>query len=244
MQVVPNSTSIYSWFIPQFFDSAEFDLGTVGALSTSSITRNAELLLYSATDIVNQDKGTVSFWFKPRWTAGSHDQAWLFTTSGGTDEFLLLFVADTGAFELDVRDGAGTVRAQIIQASGLVADTWHHIVFTYDVTIANGVRLYLDGAQIGSTSSNSAFNPRAVGASISIGSRVNGTFVSYGTFDDVLILKEALTASEVAGIFNLSRGLGVQRNRWTVKFADSNFQPEWLSSDIYDITLRMKEVLT
>ena len=60
----------------------------------------------------------------------------------------------------------------------------------------------------------------------------------------VFTIKNVLTATEIKGLFDLGIGLGIPRNRWTVQLNNQEWNPRWLHSDVYDIPLSLKEVLT
>ena len=243
------STVVYAWGAG-LYDSALFDLGTIGATQTSSsITRNAEIIDFPLDNIVNQNSGTLLYLVNPLWDFDESGGVFLFWIDGtvASGRMLSHFITSSGNHEIRFYDGENNVQVQLnAGASGhFTAGTSTLIGITYDAPLESdtvNLRLYVDGMQV-STAGSTAFNPSLLGTNFNLGSPTTANS-AFCTFDEVLVLRDVLTASEVAGLFNLGRGLGVQRNRWTVKFADSNFQPEWLSSDIYDVTLRMKEVLT
>jgi len=134
--------------------------------------------------------------------------------------------------------------SQCLCFSLLIQDTFADYVLTYDATISNGFLQYFDGI-LRDTSSNIPFNINEVQTNFSIGSDLVGNAPAFCTFDEILILNGVvLTANEIKGLFDLGIGLGVPRNRWTVRLADSTWNPQWLNSDVYDIPLLMKEVLT
>ena len=248
-----NTEIIYLWGTG-LYDSATFDLGTVGALSSSSITRNAELITFPSANIINRDKGSVLMWVKPNFDPTSHSSSRFFFESGDSAgaaaDLHVRFFFDGAAGDrltLEVRaDGANTRRIDWTPAvaTGMTQDNFHLIGFTWDATVSNGGHINVDGAEIGSGSTNSAFNISETEDSFAIGSALAGNPQSFSTIDEILITKNVLTAAEIAGIFNLGIGLGVPRNRWTVKLMNPNFNPQWLQSDIYDIPMAFKEVLT
>lgn len=241
-----NTEIIYIWGVSAF-DSAEFDKGTIGAASTSSITRNAEKLTYLSANSVNRDKGTVMLWVKPRWVKGSNPLSSIFdieATSGNS--FFRVRVLINGALEIRMHNGDNSIEFETNPDSVMTQDIFAHLAFTYDTTvsIANLVTI-IDGVLIQSfNNTNGAFNPKEVGTNISIGAESDGTFPAFCIFDDILILNNVLTVNEIKGIFDLGIGLGVPRNRWTVQLNDQVWNPRWLSSDVYDIPLLLKEVLT
>jgi len=255
--ITNNGDIVYSWHTPQLFDNAQFSLGTVGPLSTSSITRNAEKLTFPSANIVNRDKGTVLMWVKPSFDpTNPFGAAAMFFESGDSagalaDVHIRCFYDGATADQiiLQIRgDNIDQARMTLISntTTGLTQDNLHLFVFTYDTTVTGGGHIFIDGLELtyASGDSNAAFNVSEVGDTFAIGSELDGVSPSFSVIDEVLILQNVLTANEIAGIHALGIGLGVPRNRWTVRLADSTWNPQWLHSDVYDIPLLMKEVLT
>lgn len=238
---------LYAWGAA-LYDSAEFDLGTVGPLSAASVTRNAEKLLFPSANVLNREKGTIAIRFKPRWAAAAHDIAVLFN-SGQSDSIrhILIRVLGTGFIEVitNLNNSSTQHFAKSFDATSLLTqDVYADYVLTYDATISNGFLQYVDGI-LRDTSSNTPFNINEVQTNFSLGSDLIGNAPAFCNFDEILILNGVvLTANEIQGFFNLGIGLGVPRNRWTVKLADQTWNPRWLHSDVYDIPLLLKEVLT
>jgi len=244
---IDSANDLYAWGASGF-DSAEFDLGTVGALSTSAITRATEKLLFPSANVLDREKGTIFIRFKPRWAAADHDAAVLFN-SGASDSVrhILIRVLATGFIQIIVNKNNSSTQhfsSSFDATSLLVQDSFSDYALTYDSTIANGFLQYVDGV-LKDTSSNTAFNINEVQTNFSIGSDLVGGAPAFCAFDEVLILNGvALTASEIAGLSSLGIGLGVPRNRWTVQLNDQVWNPRWLGSNVYDIPLLLKEVLT
>jgi hypothetical protein len=239
--ITPDATVVYLWSAG-LYDSFQFDPGTIGALSTSSITRNAELLLFPTANVFDSKKFTVSFWHNPRGDAGGSKL--LFDVQGASGRMAHLERANSAAFSLSALDGANNTN--VIQAANnsLNVDSWdNHIVVTVDSTISNGLKIYYNASLL-ATDVNDAFDLKEPGTNFSIGSGSGGGFEAFGAFDDFLVLNTVLTANEINGLFDLGIGLGVPRNRWTVQLNDQVWNPRWLHSDVYDIPLLLKEVLT
>lgn len=236
--IVTNTEFVYSWHTPQLFDSAEFSLGTVGALSTSSITRNAEKLTFPTVNVFDSDKVTVLFWHNPLGDAGG--SRILLDVDGVTGRRMHIERTNSAAFNVTALDGAGGVNSITAANNSLNVLSWdNHIGFSVDSTISNGIKIYYNGTLL-ATDVNNPFDLREPGTVFNIGKN----FHPYGAYDDILIVKNILTLAEIAGIHALGIGLGVPRNRWTVQLNDQVWNPRWRQSDIYDIPLLLKEVLT
>ena len=246
--IVNNTDIVYSWHTPQLFDNAKFSLGTVGPLSTSSsITRNAEGLTFPSANIVNKKKISIAFWINPRWAFDGQDATSVLYRSGVSDAnaHVDIIMNTNGDINLGMYRDSGSTRINVTIAGSFMTQNSfdNHILCTIDSTISNGLKIYYNGS-LKVTSSNSLVNISETGTKFSIGSDLVGGASANAVLDDFLITKNILTAADVAGIFNLGIGLGVPRNRWTVKLADQTWNPRWLHSDVYDIPLLLKEVLT
>lgn len=246
IEIVTNGKIVYVWHTPQLFDSAEFDLGTVGPLSTSSITRNAEKILFPSANIINQENGTILFRFNPAWVLGSQGTRTLFQSgASSTNRHVEIKMAATSRIEFKIYtlNGSGTGISENPVVSGITQNQWTTLAVTYNSIISNGAKLYLDGV-LDTTSTNDPFSISSVGTNFAIGSTLTGALTSHCAFDEVLITRNVLSANEIAAIHALGIGLGVPKNRWTVQLNDQVWNPRWLHSDVYDIPLLLKEVLT
>lgn len=247
-----DDTDVFYIWGAGMFDSFEFYPGTVGALSTSSITRNAEKLTFPSANIVNRDKMSALMWVSPNFDPTSDTTTRIFFESGDSvgaiGDLHVDFFFETGdRLSLDVRgDNENTKRIDYTPAvaTGMTQNNLHLIGFTVDARVSNGGHVFVDGAELSAGSSNNAFNVSEPGDTFALGSKIDGTLQAFSVIDEVLITQNVLTAADFAEIFNLGIGLGVPRNRWTVQLNDQVWNPRWLGSDIYDIPLLLKEVLT
>ena len=111
--------------------------------------------------------------------------------------------AQTESYELLFNSSAGirfhVTSSSINYNSSTVADTWYHVVGTYDGTTA---RIYLNGEAVASGSRTAGSNsvPFRVGAS------ARGANYNNGNIARAFIYSRALTASEVKQNFNATRG--------------------------------------
>lgn len=247
IEFTPNSRVFYIYGA-SLFDSAQFDKGTIGPTQTSSsITRNNEGLTFPSANIVNKEKMTFLLWFNPSWAFDGQSATRIFFRSGlsNSNAHVDLLITSSGDITLRMFRSGGTSNTSVtVSGSFLNQDSWNNnLGFTIDSTISNGLIIYHNGS-LQATSSNSAVNISEVNTPFSIGSDLSGANSINAAIDDVLILKNVLTANKMKGIFDLGIGLGVPRNRWTVQLNDQVWNPQWLHSDVYDIPLLLKEVLT
>lgn len=213
----------------------------------ATVTRNDELLLDAAANVVNNLKGTYEFWFKPEWIYNKNASAVLLwvQNSGDAARHSSIAALSTGNFEFRVYNGAGVAIEITASSAGISQDTWHYLVCTYDTTIANGLKIYIDGA-LAATSTNDAFVPEEIGTSISIGATAAGANEAFCVFDERLIRKDVLPASTIAQIYQQGVGLGEIRNRWAaVALIDPDFVEEQLKGiNRYNFRLPMEEILS
>lgn len=221
---------------------ADFDNFTLQRITSK---RNDELLLYAAANVVNNLKGSYGFWFKPEWIYNKHAGAVLLWVddSGDAARHSSIAALANGNLEFRVYNGAGVAIEVTFSLSGITQDNWHYITCTYDTTISNGLKIYVDSA-LGATSSNDAFVPEVIGTNIAIGATTAGASESFCVFDEIKIRKDVMSLSQIRSVFNRGRGAGIRRNRWTLALTDPNFNPVWSAGNRYGFLMRGEEVIT
>ncbi|MFQ5769056.1 MAG: LamG-like jellyroll fold domain-containing protein [bacterium] len=223
-----NGDIVYAW-------CGQLEVGTnvlfasnpIGVTSTSSVTRNAEKLTYSTTNIVNLEKGTIGMWIKFQYGIGDGEGCNIFQIGDGTNQSILLQWLSNDAFLLRVVDSLGTNHdASTTLTTQIQANTWHHILATWDVTDAttNTTAAYIDAVKIlGGLSPTGAFIPKNLNTTIALGCAFDSTNQIYGIIDEVFVRKNVLNATEINKIYNQGRALAEMRNRWTAIWTDVNF---------------------
>lgn len=109
--------------------------------------------------------------------------------------------------QLEFRGTGGTgdrIRVETSSATSVNDGNWHNVVVTYSGSgAASGVRIYLDGQQLGTTTLSDTLttNPNNSGT-LSIASRSGGGTNFVGNIDEVSIWDAALNATEVDEIYN------------------------------------------
>ncbi len=148
----------------------------------------------SGNDI--QDPFTISMWYKPDAGYGSGSNHLISKWGTNSDASFQISVNKQGYMNAITNDGAGN--SGISPDYVLPVGEWHHIVFQQE----NGVqKFYLNGELIASL--ESARNPQLTNRMLDIGfeSKVNNGFIA-GSLDEIGIWKRALTAEEVAMLYN------------------------------------------
>lgn len=154
---------------------------------------------------------TTSVWFRPD-APGDGRQA-IFETSGDWSVSLEL-TAGAGRLKYSVRVPGSDVIAEsdIVPTAG----EWHHAAVVYDEK-AGATRLYVDGAEVtgfphdakDDLSPNGRLAP-STGLHLGTYRNADGRFFS-GALDDAAVWNRALSADEVAGLWNGGKGSAVPR---------------------------------
>ena len=124
-------------------------------------------------------------------------------TQGSSNREYMLRLS-SGRVQLLLYDGSFSNYLQLIQTASLSADTWHHIIVTYDGSeVHTGLALYIDGASEAATTSlsgtyngqNNTTGPLEIGR-WTIGGHATGLI------DEFIIHSKELSSAEVATRYN------------------------------------------
>lgn len=212
--------------------------------SGSTATRSADKLLIPATNL-NREKGTIGMWVYPTFTYDEHPGTCLFHSGVDTSQrHTSLSVLGSGLWEYRVylHNSSSSYIQLIPSASGLTKDTWHFVVITYDSTIANGIRLYLNGSLIGGPSVNDSFPASSVGTNMGVGNFNDGALPWFGAIQDFFYESRAWTATEVSRFYTMPSGYGL--NRMSAYLRDFNFPITIQNGNRWSATIPCKEVIT
>jgi len=218
--ITNDATKIYSWHTPQLEDNAFFSSEIIDPLATAGATRALEnFKILSANTKLTKLKGTVSMLIKPYFlpiggdTSGFHTIFESGDSAGGATNLHISFQFDKfGGDRLKLRvfrDNGSTGGLVWVPgfATGMTQNTWHHIVFTWDATVSNGGHIYVDGAELGSGSTNDPFNVSDIYDTIAIGTKNFNNEAAFGEYDELFIDDRVWSAEEVLAVFNLPNGL-------------------------------------
>ncbi|MCW3106343.1 MAG: C-terminal target protein [Segetibacter sp.] len=153
---------------------------------------------------------TISTWFKTTTTTGGLLIGFSGTQTGSSPYYdREIYMNNTGQIYFHVFNSTGN---HYLNSTSTYNDgTWHHV--TGSLSSTGGLKLYIDGTQI-------AADPSVLTAQNYIGfwkigfntltgvQSVPSSFYFNGTLDDILIYHRALTATEVATIYNSPDGAG------------------------------------
>ena len=141
--------------------------------------------------------------FMPTGSNPRSASAWVKTTVSNANMTILFYGSESSnnAFIFRVINGqlgvAFWANDHDFTATGLTDGNWHHVVATYDGSLA---KLYLDGNLIGTGSAGAVSTSSA---NLAIGAYNNGVDALFnGSIDQVRIFNRAITATEVETLYN------------------------------------------
>ena len=144
---------------------------------------------------------TYSFWIKTTDTGNSH---WIGNSLSGSYDTRCHFGTKGGAYYILLGNSSNQYQVSNAGSASAVTDgNWHHMVFQWDGTNTNGVKLYVDGntTPVFTYTSNRASNASTAGLKWGIG--WSGSFYAYdGLMDEAAIWESILTTSDITTLYN------------------------------------------
>ena len=144
----------------------------------------------------NATQATLSFWAKR--VSGQPFQVGDWVSS--SNSFHIEYYVPNNTVYFVARNGSGGFHVSYVQSF----DTnWHHYVGVYDGSNVSNCKLYVDGVDVG-TNTGSLNNSLSsvMGNNFTIGAMGSPTYYSESSIDEVAIFNTALTAPQVAQIYN------------------------------------------
>jgi hypothetical protein len=195
-------------------------------------------------------KGTVACWVKlpfDQEDAAGPKKIWYIQDSQphtkyefyiDSSEYLVLRLeqADDNSTNLeDVSSGANT---------NMDADTWYHVVCTWDFIDTKKLYIYLDGTEV----NNDDIDDNGIGAlpdKLYLGHDTAATAFSV-MIDDLIVRQDALTANEIDWLYRSGRSGFVERNYYSaLELIEKSYNPvRRIANNNYNFELNAWEVLT
>jgi hypothetical protein len=139
---------------------------------------------------------TITAWVRFSSLPGDVDQRFISKATDTSEQGHYWMLGQMGN-RLRFRLKAGGTTTTLIASSGnLAVGTWYHTAAVYD---GSTMRLYLNGAEVGSTSKSGAVNT-STSVPVNIGRSPDGSNFFRGSMDAVRLYNRALTASEIAAV--------------------------------------------
>ncbi len=198
----------------QFKASGYLDTGklsqAVSMYGNAAQTARSQLTFNSGSQIsgnnyehINNNQGSMSFWFKPNWNGNDGKERILFTNNS------------TGAPQIWKSTGNILILALVnianygnVNISGWTSGTWYFITARWNanntISGSNYVCLGINGTETcGRTSAWTPSTPRAINY---IGGWQNETYAADGLIDDFAIYDRVLTTTEITSLYNSGTG--------------------------------------
>jgi hypothetical protein len=168
-------------------------------------------------------KGTVEFWFKPRTIDGNSQYLFSLVKSGGNfDGEMRCYINENDAatnpnrliFEIVCTSPDQT--HIITSTQQIVAGTWYHAALVWESDVAGSMKMYLDGAQTGSSITPTC-GMQITDQQLNIGRNNASATNSYfdGYMDELRIWNSVRTATEIQNNRFAELGTGTDlKSRW------------------------------
>lgn len=197
---------------------------------TGESTRNAENIYYDLSSVnFNAKQFSISMWVKHPWAYNTGTSRFLFEISDGSSiQTAYLYMNTSNQLFFDINNIEGNAIGgglNFVTGSFLTANTWHHLVVVVDTTGTDSIYVYHNG--ILKTTPYSYPGIPVVTNRLYLGMTYSSNdYHGNCLFDDVVLYKSALTASEIKAIYNKNHSLGFEKNYWSaVKIANPSFNP-------------------
>ena len=156
--------------------------------------------------MVFNDEVTLSCWFKSPGGGGAYPRLIEFSDASGSYDKSTAVAYDTdGAIRAWVTaSGGGSRHGEIDTGSLRYADNkWHHVVYTYENLV--GGKLYIDGVLKQSSNDGGTGDIQDAETFVMGGYYPANDYGFLGAIDEVMVFSEALSESEVTGLFAMTR---------------------------------------
>ena len=230
--VLADSPTNY-WRLNELAGTAAYDLGS-GATTlayTGSPTLGATGALSNGTNTSVTFNGTSQYVVAPNNTIANYDrtntfsgEAWVKISTVIYNPTIMGKMTNSGtylgwAFNFDnsvgrlyfylIKDASNNWMSVSSAASTYADGAWHHVAFTYDgSSSASGVKMYVDGVQITTTTSQDSLTSSTLNASVAfaIASRGGANALFPGSIQDVALYSTVLSADRIKAHYNARYG--------------------------------------
>ena len=142
---------------------------------------------------------TYSFWIKTTDTGNSH---WVGNSFTGGYDSRCHFGTKGGLYYFLLGNSSNYYQVQQGSASAVTDGNWHHMVFQWDGTNTNGVKLYVDGNTTPVFTYTSTVASNASAAPLMWGIGWGSSFYAYdGLMDEAALFESILSTSQITNIY-------------------------------------------
>jgi hypothetical protein len=178
--------------------------GKIEQAATFDDTNRQWLSIPGHSDFTLRQYGTISAWVYPTKGDATCDIILGKNGSGWNDMHYVLYWRNQ-KFYGSLADGSSSLAMTgPPQTSVLPANTWYHVVFTWDI-VAGYAKIYLNGTL--ADTKNTTITPADITAGLGIGR--NYTYDEYyfpGKIDEVAVWNKALSDAEIGNLYNAGSG--------------------------------------
>jgi hypothetical protein len=242
-----NGEVFYAW-------GAQFEAGrqfatTYMPTTSAAATRNTDVLTFAASSFFDDEPiyGSIGLWINPSFAYATNQLSHqlLFVDGISSSDLIDLNITSANEVIFIIYDKLGSFASVGISLADYWSSGWLRVDCTWDLTISNGLKVYINGI-LRNTSSNSSFSPKRIGTNFRIGSNQAGTYFADGIIDEVELRKDVLTAQQISNYYNSGRAFGWRRNYFSSMLIDqASYEPDLIDGGWrFDVPLVFKEVLT
>jgi len=205
-----------------------------GAINKSvTISTLTGRLVYPASGNVNNNIGTVEFWFRPEYTSKDHgllSSTVLFQLyNSDTEKITARLIISKNRFYLKTSinndNDNGLLFAPADRFFPWSKNEWHHFALTYDFD-ANRYKMYADGDLIAQNLSAIFIQPALSSGNITLGNTVGRNAGTKTTIDEFRIMSNVLSAAEIK---EDASNRSIQYKR--VNISDDEKGPQWSAQE-------------
>lgn len=178
-------------------------LATLALLQTQTVTAQSNALAFDGVDdfvqssifsITGASNRTIEAWVKTSGTVTTQQVI----VGMGTMPVGTRFTLNILQGKLRIEIGGGGINSNLSIDDG----QWHHVAVTFDNSVTNRFKLYVDGVQDASGNITAATVNTAVGSGVAIGRRNDAVNYFDGVIDEVRVWNTVRTAAEIQANIN------------------------------------------
>lgn len=180
--------------------------GILGTGADMESTNNEYLSVASNSiwDWTTSNDRSLSMWIKTESDITNQGLCVRWSNEGGNNKNLLVRLNASGYVQVYVGSGSST-GVNVTGSTDVSDQAWHHIVITWNGTVDDKFRIYVDGS-LDATSATAS--PGAASSTLRFGGYSGGSGTAFdGIIDEVGWWSKALTSTEVTALYNSGAGL-------------------------------------